>query len=183
MERRFGFAVANAALVVRMACGGSNSACSAVPPPPSEGTAEQALVLEPVSAPRELFAVARVKSIAKLADVGIRWTSLPVDWRSLFAKELPGLERVLAFDAPVDCAATLDPSSIEPHVFWAFSFGVASADAAASYFRNQGDSVLRRGPGVYAVRLEGLNCVVAPARGAAAARVVCSDGMDSVDAL
>src|SRR5881392_1382625 len=107
------------AVMFAMACGG---APAAAPPSASlradEGAHEAPPVhLEPVPMPREVFAVLRVQNAAKLADIGVRWTSLPVDWRNLVAKELPGLERVVAFDTPIDVAAMLDPSSIEPHVF------------------------------------------------------------------
>lgn len=183
MELRFG-AVWLTALALTLGCGGTNKASAGARSAPAETIPETVVTpLEPVPAPRELFAVARVKSAAKLADVGVRWTSLPVDWRSLVAKESPGLERVVAFDAPVDCAAELDPASAEPHVYWACAFGVASADGAAAYFQAQGNTVTRRAPGAYAVRFEGLDCAIAPARGLAPARVVCADEAGSVDAL
>jgi hypothetical protein len=179
------FVVGVTAFAFALSCGGGGAKG-----PPQPATAPQAPGQEmavgplgPVSAPRDLFAVARLRSAAKLADVGVRWTSLPVDWRSLVAKNLPGLERVLAFDAPVDAAAVLDPSSLEPKVFWAFAFGVSSADAAATFFLEQGNSVVRKSPGVYVVRLDAMSCQIAAARGVAAARVVCADEMNSVDAL
>lgn len=179
--RFHGFAAV--ALASATACGGgANKAPAQAPPPLVQGAPEAPPVLEPVAAPPELFAVTRIRNVARLADVGVRWTSLPVDWRNMVEKELPGIGRVVAFDAPVDVAAMLDRSSIEPRVFWAFAIGVSSPEAAATYFRDKGESVVRRGIGVYAVRGP-VDCVVTPARGAAPARLVCSDGMDSVDAL
>lgn len=183
--RRLSFVVGVTAFGFALSCGGGGAKG-----PPQSAAAPQAPGQEvavgplgPVSAPRDLFAVARLRNAAKLADVGVRWTSLPVDWRSLVAKNLPGLERVLAFDAPVDAAAVLDPSSLEPKVFWAFAFGVSSADAAATFFLEQGNSVVRKSAGVYVVRLDAMSCQIAGARGVAPARVVCSDEMGSVDAL
>lgn len=177
------FGITAFALALSCGGGGAKAPPAAAAPAPAPGQEMAAASLEPVMAPRDLFAVARLRSAAKLADVGVRWTSLPVDWRSLVAKELPGIERVLVFDAPMDAAAVLDPSSLEPKVFWAFAFGVSSPDAAANYFLQQGNAVVRRSPGVYAVRLDSITCQIAPSRGTAPARVVCSEGMDSVDAL
>lgn len=140
--------------------------------------------LTQVAPPPELFAVARFANPARAMDTAVRWASLPLDWRGLIAREVPGLERVLAFDAPVDVIAVLDPAAkLEPRVNWAFSAGVSSPDAAANFFREQGRTVTRDTVGSYRMHDSDLDCVAIRALGTAPARVVCSDDANAVDAL
>lgn len=141
--------------------------------------------LTPVEAPIELLAVARVANPGKMADTAAAWSGLPIDWRHLLAHEAPAFERVFVTGASLDFAAMLDPSSLlQPRLLYAFSFGVTSASAAASFFRDQGGSVVETGDEAYRVRIgKDLVCLAGPARGAVPARVVCSDEPEGVDAL
>jgi hypothetical protein len=138
-----------------------------------------------VAPPAELFAVARLPNAAKTADTGIAWSGLPMNWRSMLGKAVPGIERAAALDAPVDFAAMLDPASTEePRVEWAFSIGALSTDAAAAFFRAQGATVTSEAAGAYRARIgKGLTCAVVRALGVAPARVVCSDQAVNADAL
>lgn len=177
------WALGAAALIV--GCGGAKPAST--PLAKSKETARVARVapLTSVSAPPGLFAVARVKNPGGLADIAAAWSGLPIDWRHVLAREAPKFERIFVSGAPLDFAAMLDPASrLEPHVLYAFSFGVSSADAVASFFRDQGGPVADLGGGTYRARVgDDLVCLAGPALGAAQARVVCSDEAESVDAL
>jgi len=182
------FAQGACLLAVVTGCGGAKPEPVAPPPPAaSEATAapaEKAAPLSPVSAPPELFAVGRVGNPAKLFDTAIAWSGLPVNWRALLEKAAPGLPQIGALEAPIDAAAMLDPTSGEtPRVLWAFAFGVASTDAAAQSFRQQGFRVSAERGGVFSIDNGSLRCLDVPALGAAAARVVCSDRAEGVDAL
>jgi hypothetical protein len=141
--------------------------------------------LTPMPAPAELFAVARIANLEKAADTAISWSGLPMNWRSLLEKELPGISRIAVMTAPLDFAATLDPASGEtPKVHWAFAVAAPSTDAAAGFFRQQGVAVVSREAGAYQATIDkNLSCVVARALGAAPARVVCSSELSDVEAL
>lgn len=173
-------------VLLSTACGGAKHAePKPAPKEPMLVATSAPAPLTPVPAPKELFAVARATNPGKLLDTGVAWSSLPVDWRSMLAKEAPGFERALVAGAPFDFCAMLDPAStMEPRVFWAFSFGVSSVDAAAGFFREQGGRVADAGGGILRASLgSDLACVAAPARGMAAARVVCSADAEGADAL
>jgi hypothetical protein len=168
-----------------VSCGGAKQE-PVQPPVAREEPAVAALPpLVKVAPPAELFAVARLPNAAKTADTGIAWSGLPMNWRSMLGKAVPGIERAAALDAPVDFAAMLDPASAEePRVEWAFSIGAASTDAAAAFFRAQGATVTSEAAGAYRARIgKGLTCVVVRALGIAPARVVCSDQAVNADAL
>ncbi|HEX4341090.1 MAG TPA: hypothetical protein VH062_34510 [Polyangiaceae bacterium] len=174
------------ALVLVVSCGGGKQEPAQAPA--QTGQEPQAVVLPPlakVAPPAELFAIARVPNAAKSADTGVAWSGLPVNWRSLLDKAVPGLSQTAVFDAPLDFAAMLDPTSVEePRVQWAFSVGVSSTDTAAAFFRSQGGQVTQEAAGAYRAKVgDGLTCDIVRALGAAPARVVCSDGAASADAL
>jgi hypothetical protein len=168
------------------ACGGAKPPTTAAPTATmgAPGAEEPPASLTPVPAPPELFAVARLANPARVADAAVRWSSLPLDWRTALAKESPGIERVLTMSEPVDFAAMLDPTSPgEPRAFWAFAFGVASVDAAAGFFRQNGKDVSRDRGGAYRIHSSDMTCLATAALGGAPARVVCSDESKAVDAL
>jgi hypothetical protein len=174
------------ALGVLVSCGGGKQEPAKAPPAVVEGARVQALPpLAKVAPPAELFAVARLPNTAKTADTGIAWSGLPMNWRSLLDKAVPGLSQAAVFDAPLDFAAMLDPTSVEaPRVLWAFSVGAPSTDVAAAFFRSQGARVTQEAAGAYRVKLgNGLTCMIVRALGAAPARAVCSDEAVDADAL
>lgn len=181
------FAVGAWAVVLSVGCGGAKPLPAAPPAPASSALELSAPLgpLTPVAAPPELFAVARVLNPARVADTSIAWSALPVNWRSMLFKAAPGVDTAAVFDAPVDFAAMLDPSSgEEPRVFWAVSYGAPSVDAATGFLRKQGGTVTPLPGGAYLVKVDShVVCVTARALGAAPARVVCSDEGDSAQAL
>ncbi|HVU05758.1 MAG TPA: hypothetical protein VHE30_28610 [Polyangiaceae bacterium] len=185
---RFGGGLACSVLSLALfSCGGSKP--EAVVPTAPAGTGQSGPILEapltPVAAPPELFAVARIQNAARATDTGVAWSGLPLDWRKLVAKEVPGLDGVVLYDAPVDFAAMLDPSSgEEPNVYWAVSFGARSVSALVEFLRSQGGAATADGGGGYHVKVDPkVTCVVSRALGTAAARGVCSDDPAGVDAL
>jgi hypothetical protein len=174
------------ALGVLVSCGGGKQEPSKAPPAVVEAPRVEVLPpLAKVAPPAELFAVARVPNTAKTADTGVAWSGLPMNWRSLLDKAVPGLSQAAVFDAPLDFAAMLDPTSVEaPRVLWAFSVGAPSTDIAAAFFRSQGARVTQEAAGAYRVKLgNGLSCMLVRALGAAPARAVCSDDAVNADAL
>jgi len=173
-------------LVTLVSCGGSKPPpVVATAQPAKERTPLEAAPLTPVTAPPELFAVARFRNPAKTTDQAIGWSALPVDWRAELRKEVPGIDAVVTYDAPVDFAAMLDPSSgEEPNAFWAVALGVQSVDSTVGFLRQQGANAVGDSAGGYTVRVDAkLTCSVSRALGAAPARLVCSDSAASVDAL
>lgn len=174
------------ALGLLVSCGGGKQEPAKAPQATNEGPHAVALPpLAKVPAPAELFAVARLPNVAKTADTGVAWSGLPMNWRSLLEKEVPGLSQAAVFDAPVDFAAMLDPASVEaPHVFWAFSVGASSTDVAAAFFRSQGARVTDESAGSFrAVVQGGPACLIVRALGSSPARVVCSDEVQNAAAL
>jgi hypothetical protein len=181
------FAVGACAVFLSVGCGGAKPAPVAPVALATPGLELGASLgpLTPVAAPPELFAVARVSNPAKVADTSIAWSALPVNWRSMLSKEAPGVDSAALFDAPVDFAAMLDPSSgEEPRVLWAASYGAPSVDAATGFLRKQGATVTPLAGGAYLVKVDShIVCVAARALGAAPARIICSDQSDSAQAL
>jgi hypothetical protein len=174
------------ALWVLEGCGGSKPADQVVSPA-ATGTGQVVVLspMSPVSAPAELFAVARIANLEKTADTAVAWSGLPLNWRSLIEKDVPGISRIVALSAPVDFAAALDPGPGEmPKVRWAFAVGAASTDAAVGFFRQQGIGVVSREGGAYQASVkDDLACVIDRALGAAPTRVVCSSDLADVEVL
>jgi hypothetical protein len=169
-----------------VACGGGKTGAVRVPAAePAAAPALAATPLTPVAAPAGVFAVVRVRSVARLADTAVAWAALPVDWRRLVGEEAPGVLDVVDVDAPVDLVAQLDPGSgMEPRVLWAFAVGARSADAVAAFFRSKGEKVIEESRGAYRIQVgSDLVCRAAPARGRAPARLVCSEDAERTAAL
>lgn len=169
-------------------CGGAQKPKVAEPPPPPKATvavAEPEPDLSPVETPPDVFFLARIVSLSSLVDTGAAWAGFPFDWRRLLQNELPGLQDVVAFDAPIDVAAMLDPAaSIEPRALAAVSVGVRSVEDAAAFLREHGESVQKLPRGLYRVEVEsGEICQLGPALGAAPGRIICSEDDAAVDAL
>jgi hypothetical protein len=172
--------IACAAAVVSISCGGKKE--PAAPPPPKARPAPVETALTPVSAPADVFAVLRFKNPARLVDAGMRWATLPFDWRTLLARELPGADQVLDLSAPIDVAAMIDPTAgMEPSAFLAVSVGISSTDAALSFFQERGEVVKRS---QRLIRLgDRVTCVAERSLGQARARLVCGSDADAVAAL
>ncbi len=146
--------------------------------------------LSEVSAPEDLVFVARWRSPAVTVDTLLAWTNLPLDWRSLMDRALPAKAKgaantVFALDAPVDLAVTLGARTMaEPEPQAVIAVGLQSVEAGVRFAEAMGEDVEDLGRGVFAVGGGGeLDCVIAPATGPAAARLVCSDEESAVDAL
>ncbi len=171
-------------------CGSS----SQVPPTTAEVTTpdaagemeDEAPDLSPVTAPQELVLVGRLKNPAGTVNTLLEWTNTPLNWRALLAAKEPELEKVIAFDAPVEVAAVMDPMarSESPAPFVAFSVGLLSVQSALDLVQSRGWSIHRIRAGVY--RLEetaGMSCMIAVSLGTAPGRLVCGDEPEHVDAL
>jgi hypothetical protein len=120
-----------------------------------------------------------------LLDAAGQWANLPLDWRRLLAQQLPGLDKVLDFGAPVDVVVALPPRSErrrEP--LKVISIGLTSVDAALDLARSKKQEVNEIRPGVYQVGPgQEAYCIVAPALGRARARLICSDESVAVEML
>lgn len=162
---------------------GCRSKPAAVPiaPEPKRTPIQQIEPLTEVAAPADLVLVGRINAPSRIVDTVTTWAGFPFDWRTLVAKEMPGVDQVVVMDAPLDVAAMLDSApSIEPRVHVAFSVGVSSVDQAVSFFREHAD-VTRRPK--TRIRLGQLSCVVERAFGAAPARLICGGEDEDADAL
>ncbi|MCA9641566.1 MAG: hypothetical protein H6718_16985 [Polyangiaceae bacterium] len=178
------------ASVVCVACGGGATPTPAAPDtdsgqatPIAEGMeGEAAPPLQPVSAPDRVFLVGRLKNPSKLADTVESWVTLPMRWRDAMQQGLPGIERVVDLNAPVDVMVSMDDGGAmqEPKFRAVFSVGLTSLDSALKFSKDQGERAERIAPGVYRVDSD---CVVARSLGQAPARLVCGDGKKSIDAL
>ncbi|MGE0327748.1 MAG: hypothetical protein AB7K71_15920 [Polyangiaceae bacterium] len=178
------------ASVVCVACGGGATPAPATPDtdssqatPIAEGMdGEAAPPLQAVSAPDRVFLVGRLKNPSKLADTVEGWVTLPMRWRDAMQKELPGFDKVVDLNAPVDVVVSMDDGGAmqEPKFRAVFSVGLTSLDNALKFSKEQGERAERIAPGVYRVDSD---CVVARSLGQAPARLVCGDGKKSIDAL
>jgi hypothetical protein len=146
--------------------------------------------LSAVTAPEDLVFVARWNSPALTVDTLLAWTNLPLDWRNLMDRTLPAKAKgaantVFALDAPVDLVVTLGARPMaEPEPLAVLTVGLQSVEAGVQFAEAMGEQVEDLGRGVFAVGDGGeLECVIAPATGPAAARLVCSDDESAVDAL
>jgi hypothetical protein len=173
---------------------GLTLACSSSKPRPTDPAEQGARAvaegdsspdLTPVSAPADLFVVGRLRNPAEFLDVLGKWSKVPLDWRSVLAKEEPGVERVLKLDTPIDVAAVLNANRgmrpRPPSV--AVSFGLTSVSAALEFARRRGEAVRRLQTGAYALGEAPSQCVIADAAGNAPARLVCGGKEADVQAL
>jgi hypothetical protein len=115
-----------------------------------------------------------------------QWAGFPVRVRDLLPPTLRGLDKVIAWDAPVEAAVALDPlgEGKVPTPLAVFSVGLTSLDAALDFARKQGDAAPRVRPGVYRLEDSGpLNCLLSVAIGSAPARIICGKRRKDVDGL
>jgi hypothetical protein len=182
----FRWLVPGCLLTLLVGCGGHEQ--QAAPAVAATQAPPQVVALPPltrVPPPQQLFAVARLTNAEKTADTGVAWSGLPLGWRALLEKAVPGLSRAAVLSAPVDFAAMLDPGAVvEPRVEWAFSVGASSTELAVSFLREQGARISGDAASGYHARIgTDLTCVVVRALGAAPVRVVCSGEASNAEAL
>ena len=184
--QRFGRLV-GLGLLIAAGCGGASSAPPKAPPPePSALTKEpvEKADLSPVAAPPDLFVVGRLRRPGPLAETLGRWAGLPFNLRSVLAREVPALDGVVVWDAPVELAVALPGGGRRNGVRTVVSIGVSSLSAALSAARDRGLSPERVMPEVFGVSLPGgVRCLVGPSLGSASARLVCAERAADVEAL
>ncbi len=172
-----------------LGCGGSSGKPAAAPTPVVSAAPvgkEEPPDLAPVSAPAELFAIARFKNPQTAIETVSSWANFPFKVQSALPTDLRGLGPVVAWDAPLELAVALDPLGegkvSEP--LSVLSIGLTSLDGALEFARAQGQSVRRLRPGVYRVGdSEDVACTVGVAVGSAPARLVCGHRAHDVDGL
>lgn len=167
-------------------CGGSQPKPAAAGRTPEPTVIAEALPdLSPVKAPADLVAVGRLKNPAEFLDRLTSWSKLPVDWRTILAKEEPSVDRVLKLDAPIDVAAELNPApSMTPRApFMVVSLGLSSFDGALEFARSKSEVVRPLANGMYGLGDPPHRCVIARAAGAAPARLVCGNKPADIEAL
>lgn len=165
---------------------------SAVAPPPTPG-----FDLSPVSAPANLMVLVHVGSPAKLAATLREWAGVAVPVGQLVDESFgDGVAPVIDLSQPVDIGVALDARGANGGMNVAFAAGVRSVDDVKSALGGQFVfSPIANG----AWRIEAMkaprpedederparvrSCVVAPAFGSAAARVVCAPKLWAVDQL
>jgi hypothetical protein len=140
--------------------------------------------LSPVAAPPELFVVGRLKRPGPAADTLGKWAGLPMSIRSLLGQELDGLDRVIAWDAPVELAVALTPGGRRQGVRTVVSIGVVSLSDTLNAARDRGRSPERIAPEVYGFAgPNGIRCAAGPALGGSNARLVCGAKRGDVEDL
>ncbi|MEI9949135.1 MAG: hypothetical protein WDO74_09175 [Pseudomonadota bacterium] len=147
---------------------------------------EEAADLTPVAAPAELFALARFKKPQTAIETVAAWANFPYKLHDVLPSELKGLESVVAWDAPLEAAAALDPlgEGKVPEPLAVVSLGLTSLDGALDFARSKGQSVRRLRAGVYRIGdSEDVSCAAGLAVGSAPARLVCGHRAHDVDAL
>lgn len=174
-------------ILVCLGCG------NATPPPKaaapgvtSAPVAEPAPELSPVAAPEELVMVGRWARPRTVVETSASWLSVPVKLTDLLPAEARELEAVVAWDAPVEAAAMLDPASTAkmPAGFFVLSVGLSSVDAAVQLARSRGLSSTRVAPGIFRIAFGGqVSCAISAAVGPARARLVCGQDWADVEAL
>lgn len=147
---------------------------------------EEAPDLSPVAAPPGLFALARFKRPQTAIETVGAWANVPFKLKDVLPAELKGLENVVAWDAPLESAAALDPlgEGKVPEPLAVVSVGLTSLDAALEFVRAKGQSVRRLRAGVYRVGdSEDFSCAIAASVGSTPARLVCGHRNHDVDGL
>jgi hypothetical protein len=168
-------------------CGGAKSAPPKAAPPGPSALAKEPVEkadLSPVPAPPDLFVVGRVRRPGALAETLGRWAGLPFSLKSVLAREVPALDGVVVWDAPVELAVALPGGGRRNSVRTIVSIGVSSLSAALSAARDRGLSPERVMPEVFALSIPGgVRCLVGPSLGSVSARLVCGERAADVEAL
>ncbi len=174
--------------VATSGCGASPKAQAAAPAMISAAPVvrEDAPDLTPVSAPAELFGLARFKRPKTAFETVAAWANFPHTLHDVLPTELKDLESVVAWDAPVEAAFALDPlgEGKVPQPLAVLSVGLTSLDGALAYARAKGQPVRRLRAGVYRLGdSDSWSCAAGVAVGSVPARLVCGERVRDVDAL
>lgn len=170
-------------------CGGKPAAPPAVPAAATTGDAPVAETppdLSPVAEPSDLILVGRLSRPKVLVETLAAWAGFPVQLASVLPPELRELERLVAWDAPIEMAGVLNRDSTQkvPPPLVVISIGVVSMEQALAHARESGATVSDVAPGVVRVTMpDDESCALAVAVGPAPARFVCGDGWQSVETL
>ena len=172
-----------------LGCGAPPQATTAAAPSVVKAVAvtkEEAPELSPVSTPADLIALARFKKPQSAIETVGAWANFPFKLRDVLPADLKGLEGVVAWDAPLEAAAALDPvgDGKVPEPLAVVSVGLTSLDGALDFARAQGQSVSRLRAGVYRIGdSEDVSCAVAVSLGSTPARLICGHRPHDVDGL
>ena len=171
---------------------GCGSPAAPVAPGPSASVSavpvaqEEAPELAPVAAPAELIALARFKKPQTAVETVAAWANFPYKLHDVLPSDLKGLEAVVAWDAPLEAAAALDPQGEGkvPQPVAVVSLGLTSLEGALDFARSKGQSVRRLRSGVYRIGdAQGISCTAGVSVGSVPARLVCGNRARDVDAL
>ncbi len=172
------------------------SACASKGPPaaapvdsgtkPSTDVVVPVVDLSPVAKPADWVVLGRLSRPRQLVEKVASWAGVPVRLTDLLPSGARSLEKVVAWDAPVEVVASLDPRTdvrLAPPL-GVISVGVTSIDAALQAARERDLNPEPISTGVYRVRMtEELSCALGAAVGAAPARLVCGGDWRSVETL
>src|SRR5689334_12196650 len=166
-----------AAAALSLACGGAPPPPPAAPAP-TTAAAPPALIAASEAAepadPSHVVGILRWRNPNTTFETIYRWTGIRLQGSDLVAQFLDsGLAGALAFDAPVDAVAAIDPKNTTDVPLMAVSVGVRSVDAARRAFQTMGPMSEVR-PGEYRVSLrqgkkksDKPSCLLLSARGSA----------------
>ena len=174
-------------LFLFVGCGGASPAPPAASPPASSALAKEPVEkadLSPVAPPQELFVVGRLARPGHVADTLGKWGGTRTSFRGFLALEFAGLDRAIAWDAPVELAVALSKGGKRLAVRSVVSLGVTSTGELLNVVRDRGVTPERYLPEVFAFPgPTGGVCAVGPALGSAKARVVCGERAADLDDL
>ncbi|MET0592615.1 MAG: hypothetical protein ABW133_07950 [Polyangiaceae bacterium] len=175
-----------------LGCGGAPPPAAAAPaatPAPAPVIAAPAEIAES-GEPSHVVGIVRWKNPNATLDTIYKWTGIKLNGADLAAQMLDsGLAGAIAFDAPVDAVAAIDPKNTTEIPLMAVSVGIASIDGARRAFQTMGPVTEVRS-GEFRVSLkqgkrksDKTSCLLLSARGAAPGRVLCGKRDRDVDAL
>lgn len=183
-----GFAVWSAS-VLALACASQQPA--AAPPQaavkPAAVQAVAAPALSPVAKPADWVLLGRFAHPRHLVETIASWVGIPVKLTDLLPSSARSLETVVAWDAPIELAVSLEPEKekrMAPPVA-VLSVGVTSLEKALAAARERSMQPKEIAPGVYRVDVpdSATSCALGLALGSAPARLVCADDWHSVESL
>jgi hypothetical protein len=185
--------IGGAAAAWSLSCGGAPPPAAA-PPATATTTPSPTLIAaadaaEPAE-PSHVVGIVRWRNPNTTFETIYRWTGIRLQGGELAAQFLDSaLAGALAFDAPVDAVAALDPKNTTEMPLMAVSVGVRSLDAARRAFQTMGPITEVR-PGEFRVSVrqgkkksDKPSCLLLSARGSAPGRVICGRRDHDVDAL
>ena len=178
--------VAGLALILAVGCGEKPQPAA---PTGAAVKAEAAVAplapqLTPVTKPAEWIVLGRVLRPRRFVETLINWSGIPINLMDL-AADLKSLDGVVAWDAPLEVAAALDPRT-EPHLLpplAVFSIGLSSLDRALQVAREHRITTEPLGNGLVRLQIGSWDCAAGAALGPTPARLVCGDAWTRVEGL